>query len=259
MHPPAVVCPCGLVWGRALVSAAAEVGVPLLHCVEVAAQPAWRLLETALRLEGRTDAYSPKETARMLAFLQENEADEAAMQVVEPLVRRSGGFAAQAEQYRRLPSGLQDLVEQGVVDLKTAAAVAALPEPAVAAFARGASSLSASNRRLLLRQVYEVVRRDGLAATGAEQVVQKTLEQPDPVEAARRLRYPELTAMESALREIVGSCVGSASVRVDPPPYFEGDAFTVWFRFAGCRSLAAKLAAAQRLVDRCDELFSLLR
>jgi hypothetical protein len=259
MHPPAVVCLRGLVWGRPLVAAAVEAGVAELPCVEVAADPAWRLLETALRLEGRADGYSPAETARMLGFLQDSGADRAEIQAVEPLVRSGGSFAAQAEQYRRLPPALQGLVEQGLVDLKTAAAVAALPQPAVAAFARGAPALSASSRRLLLRQVYEVVRRDSLGAPRAAELVREALEQPDPVEAARRVRHPDLSAMESTLREIVHSCVGSSGVQVDPPPYFEGDSFTVRFRFAGCRSLAEKLAAAGRLVDRCDELFDLLQ
>lgn len=259
MHPPVVVCRRGLVWGRALIVAAEEAHVAQLPCVQVPADPAWRLLEIALRLEGRTDAYSPAETAGMLEFLQASGGGRAALQAVEPLVRRHGGFVAQAEQYLRLPPALQDVVERGLVDLKTAVAVAALPEAAVATFARGASALSAGSRRLLLRQVYEVVRREGLAPSGAEALVRETLDQSDPVEAARRRRYPQLTAMEAALWEIVGSCVGSSGVRVDPPPYFEGDAYTVSFRFAGCRSLEEKLAAANRLVERCDELFGLLR
>jgi hypothetical protein len=216
-------------------------------------------LETALRLEGRADGYSPEETARMLRFLRATGAGEEAIRVLDPLVRRNGGFVSPAEQYEGLPRLLQQLVEQGMVDLKTASAVTTLPEPAVAVFAGDASTLSASNRRLFLRQVYEVVQRDALSEAAAKAMVHETFRQPDPVGAVRRLRYPQLAEMESRLQRIVDSCVGGSGVRVEPPPYFEGDAFTLWFRFAGCESLAEKLRAAGRLVAECDGLFKLLR
>jgi hypothetical protein len=156
-----------------------------------------------------------------------------------------------------LPRALKNLVAEGQVDLKSATRVQSLPEEV---FDRlGTSSLTFSQRRQFLQELFEVGHKHKLSAQDISGMANQALRDPQPFETIHRLRFPTLTAMEERFSSLERELLKGSGVRLRPPPYYEGDAFTVQFEFNSPKNLARKLSALHSLEGRLDALFELLR
>lgn len=255
-RPPAVTADA-VVWGFPQLDAAAREGVGELFCAVVSGTDS-ELLETALRLEDRTDAYSWEERAAVFEFLRRSGCLDHAERIA-PLVSSRESFLPRTEKYLSLPPALRGLVSADLLDLSSALGLTGLPEPAVRLFLEAGARLSHSARRIVMRMLFEVYRRERLTPEELEAVAKRVLSSEDPQAEAARLRMPELTRMESVFREIRSRTLAGTGVSLEPPAYFEGGSYTVSFRFSSRSQLEARIAALCGLLECTDELFDLLR
>lgn len=257
LYRPPAVTPDAVVWGFPQLAEAARTGIGELFCTEVAGSEG-ELLELALRLENRTDAYSWEERAAVLEFMR-TAGCLARTDRIAPLVSAKEYFLPRTEKFLSLPSVLRKLVSANLLDLSSAQGLTGLPEPVARLFLDAGARLSHSARRIVMRMLFEVFRRDRLSPEALEAVTRRVLESEDPQAEAARLRMPELSRMEASFRRIRSGALTGTGVSLEPPAYFEGGSYTVSFPFSSRSQLEARISALGGLLERSDELFDLLR
>ncbi len=264
--PPLPIRADELIWGRPLVEAAARLGMAELASLELDVTEGEALL-VALRLEDRRDLYGfPEKEAilnRALAAVGSaagsgNPAAEAFMEEVGSLVQSEGNFTQATSRYSALEKGPKALVASGLVDLKTAQSLAGLSAAALSALASSAFGLTVSERRTAFRRFAEVARRDGLDETGQLALVDRAFVSGNAMGFFARERFPRLTEIENEFASIRDVALLKSGVTLEPPPFFEGEDFTVSFRFRDPKTLSARIRALSRLEGRCDDLVGLL-
>jgi hypothetical protein len=264
LHPPLPVSGDLLVWGFALIRRAARSGIPGLPVRRLPPLPDGELLALALRLEGRPGAYSWGELENLLRFARRGGAPSAAGEAIDlaslsPLIEGHPDprLEDRIERFMGLPAVVKEAVAGGRLELKIAELAAELPEEALERVV--AAPLSFSDRRRFISMLLEVARRDGVAAGALPKLVRGLLERPDPVRALGGLRQPTLAALQARFAALGEELWKGTGVRVDAPPSFEGDGFSVSFRFANPDALDRRLRALHRVAEHAHELFALLR
>jgi ParB-like chromosome segregation protein Spo0J len=165
-------------------------------------------------------------------------------------------LAAKIAAFSALPQGIKSLVAGGQLDLKSATRVRSLPEEVISKLQ--ASTLTFSKRRQFLNELFEVSRKRGLSQAEIRRAAEQAFQDPQPLETVHRLRFPSLTDLERRFAALEEQLLKGSGVRVEPPPYFEGDAFTVEFEFNSVKSFNRKLDALHALEGSLDALFELL-
>jgi hypothetical protein len=237
------------------------------------------MLSLALKLENRAGSYSWPATERMWAYLAasargaEDPAGPADKNLSHPPIppilidlfsdlspliedHRDLQLAVKIAAFAGLPPGLKTMVAEGQVDLKSAARVQDLPEEVFAGLQ--ASSLSFSQRRQFLNELFEVSRKGELSQPETSGMAERAFRDQQPLESIRRLRFPTLTALEKRFANLEEQLLKGSGVQLKPPPYFEGENFTVEFRFNTAKSFNRKLSTIQSLEGSLDALFELL-
>lgn len=248
--------PGRLIWGGPLLRRAAQLGVDRLPVHDVAVAGSRDALFLALDLEARTGEYSweEREAIYRYAVEQEIEIDVELSQ----LVTGDGSFADAITRYLRLSPRWQRAVEDGSVDIRTAEACGSLPAAVLAEVSAAPQRLSFSNRRRLLGWLTEICGRDGLHEAAAVDLARQVMRGDDPVEAARLLRYPRLSTMESRFRDLERELTTGVPVSLVAPQGFEGAGFEVQLRLRSVRDIDRAMDALRRIQERGDELFDLL-
>jgi hypothetical protein len=266
-HPPLPIGGEILIWGHRLVRAARRLGVPRLPCRLVEMTEPVDLLALALRLEDRAGRYTWEEKERMLAWLARRAGDRPDSWLrLEPLIEGAGRARVFAgiRRYDRLSAPLQAMVRRGRLDLKSAARLDGLPADVFELLERAeaggpgsgpAVRLSSSERRILLEELREAARRSG---RDPADLLRRALQAVDPREEIRRLRRPELAALEDRFAALRRRLLDGTGIRLAAPAGFEGDGFQVSFSFESRQALRGRLAALGGLEERSDELFDLL-
>jgi hypothetical protein len=261
LHPPLPVSGEVLVWGFALLRQAARLGVAELAVRRLPPLSRADLLALALRLEGRPGGLSWREKENLLRFAEGTggRADPIDLDTLSPLIEGhpDSQLRGRIKRFASLPASLGEEVSAGRLDLKTAELAAALPGEAAALVA--GSTLSFSERRRFLTMLLELSRRERTAAEALSTLARQLLEDPHPVEALAGLRYPTLAGLSSRFATLAERLWKGSGVRIEPPPHFEGDGFSVSFRFDSADSLDRKLRALRRVGEQANELFALLR
>ncbi len=267
--PSLLVSGGALIWGGPFLDAVLEDGKAdleriLLPVEKIELNAAQELL-AVLEREGRAGAYSQSECIAVgRAVLVASRDMEMAMATqfmreVSLLSLGAAGLAGIIGRLDALPEKRRALVENGIVDLKTAERCKSLPEEAAAAFPALAAHLSASERRLALGWINDIALGQGLSgAETAELVLRAARSAEEPLSAVRARRYPELSGMEMDFARIVSDRLAGSGVRLEPPPNFEGRGFKLSFEFSSETELAKKLKAAAALVPSADELMGLI-
>jgi hypothetical protein len=261
LHPPLPVSGEVLVWGFALLRQAARLGVAELAVRRLPSLSRADLLALALRLEGRPGGLSWREKENLLRFAEGTggRADPIDLDTLSPLIEGhpDSQLRGRIKRFASLPASLGEEVSAGRLDLKTAELAAALPGEAAALVA--GSPLSFSERRRFLTMLLELSRRERTAAEALSTLARRLLEDPHPVEALAGLRYPTLAGLSSRFATLAERLWKGSGVRIEPPPHFEGDGFSVSFRFDSADSLDRELRALRRVGEQANELFALLR
>jgi hypothetical protein len=270
LYPPLPICSDTLIWGFEIMRSAKSQGLRQVNCLIIPSCPRSEMLALALKLENRAGSFTWPEKQKMLGFLDTpggssateglpaNPALVESLSDLSPLIegRRDPQLAEKIAAFAALPKTLKTLVAEGQLDLKSAVRVRSLPE---AVFARlQAGALTFSQRRQFLNELFEVSRKRKLAGQKIRDVADRALRGPQPIETVHRLRYPFLTDLETRFAALEQRLLKGSGVQVKPPPYYEGDAFTVEFRFNSSKSFSRKLNALRSLEGHLDALFELL-
>ena len=274
MHVPIPICSGMLIWGYEILRTARIQGVGQLNCQFLPPCPHHEMLSLALKLENRAGNFSWPEKENMLRFLSASgersyesvsSADGSLPVAVidlladlSPLVEahRDPQLAVKISTFAALPQALKDLVAEAQIDLKTAARVQNLP--AVIFHQLRSSGLTYSQRRQFLNELFEVSQKHNLSDREAIAESEAALQTERPLEKIHRLRFPTLTAMEQSFASIEQDLLRGSGVQLKPPPYFEGEAFSVEFVFNSAETFTRKLDTLRTLEGQLDALFELL-
>ena len=255
--PPLPVSRGRLVWGFRHAEAASRLGLRELPAVTVAGDDV-ELLSIALKLEGRRDGYSLKEKAAVLSFLKARGSGSRGEEI-SGYIQSEGLFTKQAEKYLDVSENLRDLVDSLVIDLKTAVIISSLPSNVLDDLANIFASCSASERRAAFRRIYEISVRDSLCEPELVTLVRRLASEEDPVRALEVLRYPRMTEMKETFQALSSPVLSGSGITMTPPPGFEGNGYSISFRFTGLKQLDRVIARLSALKESGDELFDLLR
>ena len=269
-----------LIWGWPVARRAAELGVTELSSRTIHLNPA-DALSLALQLENRTGRYSWAEQEAMVGYLEKalrrdgacdvrggagapagTEAGDVDWPAFSRLVRGDGALVELVGRYRSLEPDLCALVNHEFISLKTAERIARVPSDFLISHRFALDSLSFSARRQFLESLAELIiqapgTEDG-AVSAACTRASAALDGYDPVVALRRWRYPTLTQLDEQFRDIRRTALRGTGVDLEAPSYFEGDSFSVSFRFRDCAELEERSRALERLKGSCDQLFGIL-
>jgi hypothetical protein len=264
LYPPLPICSDTLIWGFEILRSARRQRLRQMNCLVIPSCPRFEMLSLAVKLENRAGSFSWPEKQRMLAFLSTSEHLTDGFPLVElfsdlsPLIEghRDPQLAAKIAEFAALPQGLKTLVAEGQVDLKSAVRARSLPQEVFTGLQGG--TLTFSQRRQFLNELFEVSRKRKLTRGEIRDVAARAFRDRRPVEMVHRLRFPTLTELESRFSALEEQLLKGSGVRVKPPPYFEGDAFSVEFQFNNSKSFNRKLNALRSLQGHLDALFELL-
>jgi len=243
------------VWGFGIIDDARAMHLPDLPVVHLLGS-ADNAVCTALELEDRTGAYSLEEKRAIVDLLNAFHVESPSSRL-ESLVQPTGSFVEQARRYAALSEERRALVAGGRLNVRTAVRLTRLPAKVWLSIA-ARTELTASETRLLATDLEEISRRDELDEPGCIDLASKVLSAPDPVAAARSLRYPTLTKMTRQFDALADRAAGGTGVRLEAPQHFEGEAFRVSFDFASCDELEKRIEAVGRIRQVCSGLFDLL-
>ena len=264
LYPPLPICSDTLIWGFEILRSARRQRLRQMNCLVIPSCPRLEMLSLAVKLENRAGSFSWPEKQRMLAFLSTSEHLSDGFSLIElftdlsPLIEghRDPQLAAKIAEFSALPQGLKALVAEGQVDLKSAVRVRSLPQEVFTGLQGG--TLTFSQRRQFLNELFEVSRKRKLTRGEIRDVAALAFRDRRPPETVHQLRFPTLTELESRFSALEEQLLKGSGVRVKPPPYFEGDAFSVEFQFNNSKSFNRKLNALRSLQGHLDALFELL-
>jgi hypothetical protein len=276
LYPPLPICSDTLIWGFEILRSAESLSLRQVNCLVIPSCPRAEMLSLALKLENRAGSFSWPEKQRMLAFLGNSvdstadkrfstdeglSADPALIELffeLSPLIEnhRDPQLAAKIVAFVALPQGLKALVSEGQLDLKSAVRVQSLPEAVFTGLQ--ASALTFSQRRQFLNELFEISRKRELSQLEIGELADRALRDRQPIETIHRLRFPLLTELEGRFAVTEEKLLKGSGVQLKPPPYYEGEAFTVEFEFNSAKSFNRKLNALHSLEGHLDALFELL-
>jgi hypothetical protein len=254
--PPLPVMGNYLVWGFQVLKAAVREGADTLACVSIDGAPEGGL-KLALTLENRADRYTWREKADILACIRYFPEMDPGEDLLS-LVQTDGSFIPPTEIFLKLPEHVRKAVDSGLIDIKTGERIADLPGPAFTLLLPILRTLSFSSRRQFLLMLTETAKRDRLGGAEIAAFADTLLTSPAPLEQLKHRRYPQLTRMEQRLEEYRGKYLRGTGIECVPPPNFEGEDFTLRFRWKSEEQLHRTIANLSRLKGTGHELFELL-
>jgi hypothetical protein len=262
--PPLPVAGGALVWGFPILAAAERARLGELPCVELPADDGVELLTIALRLENRPGAYSRREQARLYAFLTAAGLEERVEQAPERrgligliTEERPAAWFRQMREYAAFSEPLKRLLDENLLDMKTAGRARSLPEAFFELLYSEKSRFGFSERRQFVTLVWEIAQRDRLTADDAMTLAREALSEKDPWPRLRALRCPEY-AKRLAAFSAIASALEREGIAARPPAMFEGESISFGFTATSRAVYERKLAALGRFEEQVDRLFELL-
>jgi hypothetical protein len=270
LYPPLPICSGTLIWGFEVLRSAESRSLRQINCLVIPSCPRREMLSLALKLENRAGSFAWQEKQKMLAFLGSEESLSVeeelsagstlieAFSDLSPLIEghRDPQLAEKIHSFAALPQGLRALVDVGQVDLKSAVRVQSLPEEVFTGLQR--SALTFSLRRQFLNELFEVSRKRRLSQKEIGDLAERAFRGQQPIETVHRMRFPLLTELERHFAALEEQLLKGSGVKLSPPPYFEGEAFTVEFEFNSAKSFSRKLNVLHSLEGHLDALFEVL-
>lgn len=261
LYPPLPMVNAGekniLVWGWAVLQEARKAGVEKLRVRRMDIDPVERL-RTALLLEDRRDNYSFKEKSKMLDYLIQYGIPEDDWEELSGLVASEGSFIPRTVIYRNLSGKAKRWVDSELLDLKTAGVLSRIPDGALDTLEANIARFSFSNRRRITEAVSEICVRDGLSREDAAELIRRSFQTQDPLRTIMEFRFPRLSEMEKTLADFRENHLRGTGVVLEPPRYFEGDAFQVTFTFTSTKEYLERLRSLEKISDKIDECLDLL-
>jgi len=263
LQPPLPVAGEELIWGFNLLCSAAKAGYSSLPVVRIGKKPLIELLRVAITIEDRAGNFTWGEMEKIYNLLVKKGSSEL-FSSLSPLLlgHEDSRLLARVEQFSSLKTELKALVDDKLIDLKTALHCnnwhAALIEDIGVLLRSGENPPSFSKRRLILNQLLEVSVKHRIPEEKILSLVRNTLNSTDPLKTAQALRFPELTAMEERFLELKGKLLTGTAIKLTSPSFFEGESFNISFSFNSKKALEKKINYLKTFAEKTDELFELL-
>lgn len=204
----------------------------------------------ALRAEDRCDRYTLREQVELRLLAGDTDS-------IWSLVSSEGDPRPVIDRFMQLSYHLQEAVNGGITDLKSAEAASAVDPTIFAALMDLVKTRSFSRRRTFLVNYLELLQREDVG--GSQRHVLSTLsEAPDPETALLRLRFPVLSEMESAVSAFEKKYLSGSGIRLEAPPSFEGEKYSVTFTFHTEREYERRVKTLVRAQEGVGEILDLL-
>jgi len=261
--PPLPITGKELIWGFDLLCPASEAGYSRLPVVRISKKPLIELLRIAITIEDRAGRFTWEEMENIYHLLVKNGSSELFNSLSPFLLgHEDSRLFARVKQFSSLKIQLKVLVEEKLIDLKTALHCnnwqAALIKDIGVLLRSGKKHLSFSKRRIILNQLLEVSVKQGIPEEKILSLVRNTLNSTEPLKTAQALRFPELTAMEERFLELKKKLLAGTGIKLTPPSFFEGENFNISFSFNSKKALEKKINYLKTFAEKTDELFELL-
>jgi len=261
LYPPIPVSNNIIIWGFTLLRLSKAISKEYLLCRILGEQTPVEMITTALSMENRAGKYSMEEQARLFKLMGnlKIQLDLKETKKITPLI--TGHFdpnwTKRIQQYTKFSPPLKSLVDNNLIDYKTALKVQDLPPEIFTLL--DTDKLSFSERRIVLNLFYEIVKRDKLESSRAIEEFFSIIRSKNPLRVAKRKRFPKLSEMEEEYRALKGKYLKGKGIEIELPDHFEGDKITAKFSFKSKEEFQTRIKELENLRDRIDEFFKILR
>ncbi len=261
LYPPIPIFNETLIWGFHLLRIAQNISKEYLLCRLLENQRPIDMVTIALSMENRPGKYSMEEQARLLQLLANLKIQPDTEETGKIILLINGHFdpnwSKKVEQYINFPKSLKTLVNNNLIDHKTALRVQKLPSEIFTRLAN--SKLSFSEKRILLNLFYEIVERDKLGKHQIKEEFTTILSAKNPLQTITGKRFPRLTRMEEEYKRLKKKYLKGKGIEIKMPQYFEGDKLTVNLSIRDKEEFQTKIKELENLKDVIDEFFQILR
>ena len=269
---PAVVWNDRVVWGFHYeeilnVQAAALQLVPVLNITPDEQVPVdgedvqVKAVRCALDAEARAGDYRWSEIDRVVSYLERVLSPNVAGYPVPTPIRSAIDPARDVlellRRYRRLAEPLRAALDARQIDIRTAETVPDRLVSTVPALLTALETLSFSDRRQVLRLVVELW-RGGDVDVADILATAELHERNDILERLRRLRYPVVSDIDTAMAEFRDRYTRGTGVDVAFPRNYEGEFLNISFRVRSRAELERRISALERMKEEVNDLVGLL-
>ena len=259
LYPLPVIDNESVIWGFHIINAAAEIGLETLLCRNVDSKKLLieEKLLIALQCENRCNNYSWDEKEKIYLFINK-ELNGKASNAILSLIQQEGLFINSVSFYNSLSPILKDFIKRDIIDLKTAKNSSNIPKQAWELLGPYLLTLSFSNRRIILTNISEIIKKRFLDSDRSFYFVREILKEENPFEIAIIARYPELSSCTQKFNDFNSAVLKGSGIKLKQPPYFEGSSYSVEFSFKSKKHLGKIIDRLLYLKEKCDEIFELL-
>ncbi|MCL2792534.1 MAG: hypothetical protein FWD87_05515 [Spirochaetaceae bacterium] len=259
LYPLPVVDNELVIWGFHIINAASKAGMKNLLCRNINSKNLTKeeKLLIALQCENRCSNYSWDEKEKIYLFIVK-ELEGKVSNSVLLLVEQGGVFLNTASLYNSFSPVLKTFVKKGIIDLKTAKNCSNIPENSLELLEPYLLTLSFSNRRIILTNISEIIKKGVLDNDKSFSLVKGLLKEEIPFEAVIIIRYPELSLCREKFDQFNSIVLKDSGIKLKHPPYFEGSSYSAEFSFRSKKHLEKIIKRLSDLKEKSDEIFELL-
>ena len=259
LYPLPVIDDELVIWGFHIINAAEKTGVKKLLCRNINSQKASKeeKLLIALQCENRCNNYSWDEKEKIYLFINKELGGKAGNSVLS-LIQQEGLFINSVSLYNSLPVILKNFIKNDIIDLKTAKNCINIPENGWHLLEPYLLTLSFSNRRIILTNISEIIKKRALSGEMSFLFVKEILKEESPLDAVIKTRYPDFSSCTEKFNQFNSIVLKDSGIKLKHPPYFEGNSYNVEFSFGSKKHLEKIIKRLLDLKEKCDEIFELL-
>ena len=259
IYPLPVIDNGVVIWGFHIINVAAKLGLENLFCRNMGLEKHSKeeQLITALQCENRCNNYSWDEKEKIYLFIAKELGGQVSNSVFA-LIQQEGVFSSSLALYNSFPAILKNFIKRDIIDLKTAKTCSNISKESWELLEPYLLTLSFSNRRIILTNISEIIKKRSLDNGKSFSFVKNILEQENPFEAAIKTRYPEVSAYIEKFDLFNATVLKGSGIKLKYPPYFEGSSYSIEFSFKSKKHLEKIINRLLDLKEKSDEIFELL-
>jgi hypothetical protein len=260
LYPPLPVKKNRLIWGFNIVKVSLQYKIKQLICKDVSTLDLPQSLALALRLENRTEGYSWQEKENIYRLLNEVENNRQLDQIIFLIQgRKDNYFLSTMQEYTGLKHLQKKIITHNILDFKFIRHFQQLPLKYFQFLWQNRQKYTHSQRRIVTCYVAEIYFHKKLTTKQLEKLLFRINSEKDPINTLKAERFPQLTKMKRRFEQIKDNILKHTGIQLESPSDFEGDSFTVSFKFNSIKNLDKKIKALEKLKQQAYELFKLLQ
>lgn len=249
-----------LVWGFNIAKVALQHKIKQLICNDISTLDMTQALALALRLENRSGHYTWLEKENIYRLLKKAENNKQLNQIIFLIQgRRENNFLCTMQEYTGLKPLQKKIIAHNILDFKFIRQYQQLPRKFFQLLWQKRHNYTYSQRRIITSHVAEIYLHKKLNVKQLEKLLTRINSSKDPIITLKEERFPQLTKIQRCFEQIQDNTLKNTGIRLESPPDFEGDSFTISFKFNSIKNLDKKIKALEKLKQQAHELFKLLQ